>query len=119
MMNGLNWFWIGLGGTVPALTGFLIALPFWRGRQSILGNIAGAAIIFGAAFALIFREHAELDRVVRACLDAGTYCWPQPSAFTRYAIYAFVALGEVIALFSISLVIEDRFRRRDYSPEWR
>jgi len=42
-----------------------------------------------------------------------------PSAFTRFAIYAFIGLTEVIALFSLSIVVEDRARRRHYAPEWR
>ena len=46
-------------------------------------------------------------------------CWPDPSAFARYAIYAFIALFEVIMLFSVSLKVETKVRRRGYAPEWR
>ena len=46
-------------------------------------------------------------------------CWPNPSAFSRYAIYAFIALFEVMALFSLSLKVENKIRRRGYAPEWR
>ena len=52
------------------------------------------------------REHAELDRVVQACIEQGTTCWPTPSAFTRFALYAFIALAQVIALFTISVSVE-------------
>jgi hypothetical protein len=85
----------------------------------IFGNIAGTAVIFGTAFALILREYVELDRVTRACLDAGSVCWPEPGAFTRFAIYAFIGLIEVFALFGLSLKFERRMRDRDYAPEWR
>ena len=68
---------------------------------------------------MIWREHVELDRIVKACLDAGTVCWPRPAAFTRFAIYAFIGLIEVFILFSLSLRVEERIRRRDYAPEWR
>ena len=105
--------------TVPPIVGVLVAFPCWAKRQPILGNIAGTVVIFGAALALILRESAELDRLGRACLDAGYYCFPSPSAFSRYAIYAFVALFEVFALFTVSLTVEDRIRRRRYDPEWR
>jgi hypothetical protein len=37
----------------------------------------------------------------------------------RYAIYAFIALIEVFALFTLSLRVEQRIRNRDYAPEWR
>lgn len=119
VLNELSWFWIVLQATVPLPVAALLAYPFWRGGQSILGNIAGTGLLFGVGFALIFREHAELDSLVRRCLDAGTPCFPDPSAFTRFAIYAFIALFEVFALFWLSLVVEERIRRRNYAPEWR
>lgn len=118
-MTQLSWFWIAIALVVPSLLAVLVAYPTWRSGQAILGNVAGTVIIMGAAMALIMREHVVLDRVVQACLDQGTTCWPEPSAFTRYAIYAFIGLAEVIALFSVSLRVEDRLRRRGYAPEWR
>ena len=117
--TGLNWFWISIAATVPALLGLLVALPFWRRSDAIFGNIAGTAVIFAWAFGMIWREHVELDRIVQACLDAGTVCWPEPAAFTRFAIYAFIGLAEVFAVFMLSLRVEERIRRRDYAPEWR
>ena len=104
--------------TAPPVVGLLVAYPCWKKRQPILGNLAGTAVIFGSALALILRESAELDGISRRCLDAGYYCFPSPSAFSRYAIYAFIALFEVIALFSVSLKVEARLRRRGYAPEW-
>ena len=103
----------------PPVFGLLVAYPCWKKRQPILGNIAGTAVIFGAALALILRESAELDAIGRRCIDAGYYCFPSPSAFTRYAIYAFIALFEVFALFTVSLSVEQKVRRQDYDPEWR
>ena len=116
---GLDWFWITMMGTVPLVVGHLVAFPFWRKNQAIFGNIIGTGVIFGSAFAMILREHAITDLLVQRCLDAGTTCWPEPSAFTRYAIYASIALVEVIILFSLSLRVEERARSRHYAPEWR
>ncbi len=104
---------------MPALAGLAIAFPFWRRGEPIFGNILGTALIFAFAFAMIWREHVELDRLLQACLDEGTVCWPTPSAFTRFAIYAFIGLFEVFFLFTLSLRVEERIRRRDYAPEWR
>ena len=59
-MSELSWFWIMLALTVPPLIGGLIALPIWLKKQPILGNLAGTVVIFGAAIALIAREHVEL-----------------------------------------------------------
>ena len=118
-MSGLNWFWIGIAAVAPLLIGILAAYPIWRGQQPILGNLAGSFVIFGTSIALIVREHVELDRQVQACLARGFTCWPDPPAFTRYAVYAALALVQVMMLFSLSLRIEHQLRRRGYDPEWR
>lgn len=118
-LTRLSWNWIAFLAIVPPIFAFLIAYPIWRKGEPILGNVAGSIILFGAGFAMIWREHVVLDRIVQACLNEGTTCWPEPSAFTRFAIYAFIALFEVFALFTVSLRIEERIRRRDYAPEWR
>ena len=119
MMSDLRWFWISLELTLTPALGLLVAFPFWRKGGMIFGNIAGTAVIFGSAFALIMREYVELDRLVTACLEEGAPCWPYPSEFTRFAIYAFIGLAEVFALFSLSLRVEKKRRDRDYAPEWR
>jgi len=119
VVNELSWNWILLGATVPPVIALLVAFPFWWKEQPVFGNLAGTGVIFGAAFALIMREHFTIGRIVNACLDDGLPCFPNPPAFTRYAIYAFVALFEVIALFLLSLRVEHKRRRRSYSPEWR
>jgi hypothetical protein len=118
-VNQLSWSWIALDLTVPPLVALLLAWPFWRKAQMIFGNIVGTGVIFGTAIALILREHVELDRAVQDCLDAGDTCWPEPSAFTRFGIYASIALFEVIALFALSLRVERKRDHRDYAPEWR
>ncbi len=118
-MIGLSWRWIALMATVAPAVAVLAAWPVWRTRQFVLGNLAGTLVIFGTALALILREHVELDRIERACLDAGFTCWPQPSAFARFGVYAFIALVEVFALFAWSLRVERKERNRHYSPEWR
>jgi len=119
-MDHLNWYWIGLSLTVPLVVGGLLALPFWWKDQAIFGNIFGTVIIFGAAFGLIMRERVELDRLIRECLDAGKeICSPEPSPFARFAAYAFIALFQVILLFSVSLKVDEKVRRRGYAPEWR
>jgi hypothetical protein len=118
-VTGLNWWWIALMALAPLPVAVVVAIPVWRRSETILGNIAGAAVIFGTGLVLILREHAELDILVQGCLDRGSTCWPEPAAFTRYAIFAAIALVEVIALFVVSLRVEARQRNRGYAPEWR
>jgi hypothetical protein len=119
MVDRLSWLWIALMCAVPLPLAVAVAAIGWRSSQMILGNIAGAAVIFGAALLSIFREYAVLDRLTQECIDAGTTCWPQPTAFMRYAIYGAIGLLEVVALFLFSLRIERRMRERRYAPEWR
>jgi len=104
---------------VPPAAALLAAVPLWREKYPIFGNLVGTFIILASALALIMREYAVIDRVTRACLEAGTTCWPQPSAFARYAIYTGVGFVEVFALFLYSLRVERKIRDRDYAPEWR
>jgi hypothetical protein len=118
-VNGLSWNWIAVESTIPPLVGLLLAWPFWRKAQPIFGNLAGTTIIFGSAFGLILREQIELDRLAQNCVDAGYLCFPTPAAFTRFAVYAFIGLIEVFALFYLSLRVDERRRRRGYAPEWR
>jgi hypothetical protein len=118
-VSELSWSWIALALTVPPLVAVLVAVPFWRKSQMIFGNIVGTGVIFAAAIALILREYVELDRLTAQCLDEGVVCWPTPSAFTRFAVYAFIGLIEVFILFFLSLRVEERVRRRGYAPEWR
>jgi hypothetical protein len=118
-MTGLSWNWIALASSAPLLVALAVAALFWRKSQAIFGNIVGTGIVFGSGVAMILREYVVLDRGVQACLEVGVPCWPVPSAFTRFAIYAFIALIEVFILFSLSLRVEERIRRRDYAPEWR
>jgi hypothetical protein len=95
-----------------------VAAFLWRRNEPILGNLAGTIVIFGSALGFIMRESVVLNRLTQQCLDAGSTCWPEPSAFSRYAIYAAIGLLEVIGLFLVSLAVERRMRRRHYAPEW-
>lgn len=118
-VTGLSWTWIALQLAAAPIIGLFAAIPLWRRGQYIFGNIVGTVIIFAAALAVIFREYVEIDLITTACLEAGTTCFPEPSAFTRFAIYASIGLLEIFALFALSLNVERRRRRRDYAPEWR
>ena len=117
--QGLNWYWITWQLTAAPLLALVATLPFWRRGEMIFGNLVGSGVVFAWAITLIFREYVEIDRAVQACLEAGTTCWPEPSAFARFAVYASIGLAEAFLLFTVSLSVERRIRNRDYAPEWR
>src|SRR5688572_32567945 len=62
-IDQLSWKWIAIMAVGPGVIALMIAYPFWRTSEATLGNIAGSVIIFGAAFAMIWREHVALDRI--------------------------------------------------------
>ena len=120
MLNALSWQWILLMAVAPLPVGALVAVPVWRRHETILGNVAGAVVILGTAFALIMRESVALDVAQRNCFEAGfALCAPAPTAFARYAIYAAIGMAQVVVLFMIGLRVEQKARERDYAPEWR
>ena len=116
---GISWYWIGFALTVQPLLAVLVAMPFWRKSQATFGNIVGTAVIFVSAIGMILRDYVEIDRVTQACLEAGTTCFPEPSAFARFAIYASIGMVEIFVLFTVGLMVEERIRRRSYAREWR
>jgi len=118
-VSGLSWDWIAIQLVVPTVLGFLAAIPFWRKSEMIFGNIVGSGVFLAAAIALILNEYIVIDRVVKACLDEGRTCWPQPAAHMRFGIYACIGLAETFLLFTVSLAVERRISNRDYAPEWR
>ena len=75
----------------------------------------GTIPFFGAGAALIVRQSIN-GLLPDRCIDAGYTCWPVPSAFVRYAIYAAIALLEVAVLFSWSLCVQRQMRNRHYAP---
>lgn len=103
---------------LPTLAALLVALPFWLNRDPLMGNVIGAGVIFLAVILLFAREYVELARLRQSCAQAGVACSIHPDDFIRYAIYGFIGFLDVIALFMVSLAVEERLRRRNRAREW-
>ena len=82
-------------------------------------TIAGSFVIFGACVALIARELIELQAFTNRCVELEIACAYHPEPFTRFCLYAAIALVQVFTLFVIGWKIEDRLRQREVAPEWR
>ena len=118
-MAGMSPVWLGVASTVPIALGLLVAWPLWAMRQETIGNIAGSTLIFMLTIGMIFREWFALEEIRLARCPPDTFCLPDPGNFTKFAIYAFIGLAQVFALFMISLNVEKRIRNRGVAPEWR
>ena len=118
-MSELSWFWIAVALTVPPVVGTAWSHSRSGCRNNRFSAIWPHVIIFGAAIALIGREHIELERITQACLDQGRTCWPNLERLrTLRDLRVHCALrGD--GAFSLSLKVETRIRRRGYAPEWR
>jgi len=117
-----DWSWVPAALMIAAAmpVAIVVAMPLWRKNEGVLGNLAGAGVIFGTAIVLILKHSAHADAATSRCLDAGlTDCFSSSNPFTLYATYAFIGLAEVIALFMISHEVERRMRDRNTAPEWR
>lgn len=115
----MSWFWIGIALTVPTAAAFLVALPFWLKRSHLIGSVIGSAAIFIGVILLFGREYVALAQLRASCTAAGVACLIRPDDFIRYAIYGLIGFVEVFALFGVSLMLEERTRRRGYSRAWR
>ena len=115
----MNWLWIGVAIVAPTALGFLTAWPLWRRGQGTFGSTVGASVIFICGATLIGREYAELEQLTAACIEATGYeCIFEPSAFTRFAIYAGIALLEVFILFDAGIKADHRAYRRQFPSDW-
>jgi hypothetical protein len=116
----MNWVRVGLAATIPLVVAIVAAAPLWRRRQWLLGTIAGAGLVFLAALPIAFTEYAELVRLDFECRESGLNCSRRyPSDFTRGAIFAMLAMAQVMILFVIGGRVEERARRKGYDERWR
>jgi hypothetical protein len=118
MNSHLSWNWIALQATAPVPVALFAAWIFWRGSNFMIGNVVGSALIFATTVGAIGREYFALQAFLRKCIADELACPVQPDAFTRFAVYAFIGMFQIAALFALSLRFEERARRRLFSPEW-
>ena len=115
----MNWYWIAIALVVPTLLGLLVAWPLWRMGYGTFGSTVGASIIFMCGAVFIGREYTELEKLSEACVEAtGFDCIFSPSAFTRFAVYAGIALLEVFFLFDRGIAADRRAYRKKFPSEW-
>jgi hypothetical protein len=106
--------WVGIAAVLPVIAGVVVAFPLWWARvRDEMGTIAGAGVVLLFAVFFIAREFGEVQGTFARCIAAGRLCRFTPEPFTRYAIYAGIAMLQVFLLFVLGLQVEERLRRRD------
>jgi len=110
---GMSHFWLAVVASVPFGAGLLVAWPFWKkGVKDEIGTIVGAFVVFACALGLVGRDYIEMEGILRRCVALEIGCRFYPGDFTRYAIYAGIAMVQTFVLFMTGLKIEERRRRR-------
>lgn len=105
--------------TIPMIIAVLAAVPFWRRSIGTYGAVVGAALLALAALAFFLWDGVTITRALNACNAAGVLCPVKPTAFVRFAVFAFIAMGQTMTLFVIDLRLEQRRQQREFATEWR
>ncbi len=67
----------------------------------------------------IWREYLDLAQVRASCAERNVACRFRPTDFNRFAIYGGIGFAQVMGVFTIGLLVEERKRRQTLAPEWR
>jgi hypothetical protein len=118
MVDTMSWYSIAAALVLPLAVGILVAWPFWGRSRDSLGSGVGAVLILAFAIGFIGLEYTHLQRFSGECLAVEQACRFQPEPFTRFCIYAFIAMTQVGTLFAISRAVEHRVENAGFSPEW-
>jgi hypothetical protein len=110
----VDWVALAFVAIVPLALAILAARHFWRKQQHELGLAIGTGIILVGSILGFANEYVRVQREDQACIDAGhQVCYHSPTPFMRYATFGAVAFVEIIGLFTVSLVLEERDRNRN------
>lgn len=119
MANTMSWYWIGVALVLPFGLAILVAWPFWGRSRDSLGSGVGSLLILAFAVGFIGREYIHLQQFTGECIAAEKACSFYPEPFTRFCIYAFIAMAQVGALFAVSGTVEHRIENAAFAKEWR
>jgi hypothetical protein len=111
--------WIAVALSLPMVVAVLAAIPFWRRGVGLYGSIVGTGLIFGAVLGFVLREAVGIEQLMARCNELGQVCPIRPERFTRFAVYGFIGLAQTLVLFVVDFRMVERFRRRQFAPEWR
>jgi hypothetical protein len=115
----MSWLWIAVAAVLPFGVGILVAWPFWGRSRDSLGSGVGSLLILAFAVTFVGREYVHLQQLTNECIAAERACSFHPEPFTRFSIYAFIAMAQVGTLFAVSGAVEHRIENVSFAKEWR
>jgi hypothetical protein len=107
----VNWYRIAAASTVPIVVAAPIIAFCWQKRRVMTGTLLGSGVFFLGFVFFAAWDFAEALNYARPITD--------PSEFTKIAVYGFVAMLQVMALFLVSQATEKRIRDSERDPVWR
>lgn len=111
--------WLAIALAVPFALGMLLARPFWGRSRDSLGSAVGSVVILASAVGFMAREYVEAQQFTQACIALETACRFHPEPFTRFAIYAYIAMAQVATVFTLGAAVEHRMANSSFSEPWR
>jgi hypothetical protein len=106
--------WVAFASVLPFALALAVAWPFWRARvRDEMGSIVAAGVVLLCSVGFIAREYGEIKAVTERCIAQQIGCHFHPDGFTRYSVFAGIALVQTCVLFLTGLGVEERLRRRE------
>lgn len=111
-LETLNWFMIAIELAVPIPAAIVVAWFFWRRGRWVIGNVVGSGVVLLVTLVCFGGQFVDVLRLSAACDAAGIVCAMHPSLFMGLAVFVLIGFIEVAVLYVVSLVAEERTRRR-------
>jgi hypothetical protein len=93
---------------LPIAAGLLVAAPFWRWKQIIVGNTVGAGVAFALIIGLIGLTYVTQQQENQDCAAGLIRCASRVDAHMPFLLYAFIGIVDACVIFWIGLVVEER-----------
>lgn len=93
---------------LPVALAALVALPFWARRRILIGNALGSAVIGVWMIVIIIQRFSVY--FVEPSIDAG-------AILTPLLLPAIVGWVDVLILFFLSGIVEERAKKRYINPD--
>jgi hypothetical protein len=108
----MNWLMLAAAAVLPVCLVFPLASLLWREQQPIIGNAVGALLLFIGFLIFGGSEYVDAMAYRKWCQEMNQPCpISNPSDFVKIMSFGIVAMAQIMALFVVSDIVEQRNRR--------